>query len=410
MKMAVIGVLILVQLVDFFLKYLNYKNRNAPILENVRDIYDAETYAKQQLYSMERLKLSIISGLSSLGIIIALLAFNVHSNLFDYMGQFTSNIYLKTYFMFGVSWLIQLPIRILFDTIGTFKIEAKYGFNKTSAKTFIADIIKDAVFNGIVISLGLMTMFMWLHGLMGNMVFIVFFFILVVFITIFVFFNSLLMRITYKFTPLEDGTLKDKIVAVSKAENFPVKRVFVVDFSRRSTKSNAFFTGFGRNKTIGIADNLIANFTEDEVLGVVAHEIGHAKGRHILKMAPMQFLMFGAIMTLAFFVVNSHAIAEAFGFVEINPGFGLFIVMLLFAPIQMLLGIPMMFISRINEYEADRYEVKHVGSEVAISAMKKLYRQNFGNLTPHPWVVKLTFSHPTASQRIFAMAATKSEK
>lgn len=407
MKTAVIAIVVLVQAFDFFLKYLNYRNRNAPLPENVRDVYDEETYKKQSAYAMENLKLGVVSGICMLAVTVTLLAFNVYSGLYYFIAGFTESAYLRVYFMFASAWLIALPVSLVFEAIGTFKIEAKYGFNKTSAKTFIADIVKSALLNGVLINLGLLSLFMMLHGILGNMVFIAFFFVLAGFIMIYIFFSSLFIRIFNKLTPMEEGSLKDKVVALCKEIGYPVKRIFVIDGSRRSTKANAFATGFGKGRTIALYDTLIEKFTEDEVLCVTAHELGHAKKRHILKMMPFFLIGFVMLLALAYFVVNSEAVALAFGFTEINPAFGMFIMMVIFSPIMLLFMIPLTAFMRRNEFEADSFEVKYVGKDPAISAMKKIGRVNYANLTPHPLVVKLTYSHPPIDQRIRAMEECK---
>ena len=402
-KLAVILILVAMQLFDFFLKYLNYRHRHTPLPENVKDIFDPETYAKRNAYEMEHVRLSIVSGLCNLGLTVAILAFNLHSGLFEFIGRFTGNMYLQVYFMFAVVWLIGLPVSATFDAIGTFKIEAKYGFNKSSVGTFLCDILKGAIVGGVIIGLGLLSLFLFLHGILGNGVFIAFIFVAAVFVIIMMFLSPLLIRIFNKLTPLEDGPLKDRVMALSREAEFPIKRIYVVDGSRRTTKSNAFLVGLGKSRTVGLYDNLINDFTEDEVIFVLAHEIGHAKKKHMRRRLPLIFLNFLPILALAFFVVNAEGISLAFGFNELNVAFGLFICMILAGPVIMLLQWPSNTLSRIHEYEGDAFGVQFTGSEPGISAMKKLGRLNFANLTPHPFVVRIGYSHPPLSDRIAAM-------
>ena len=402
-KLAVILILVAMQLFDFFLKYLNYRNRHAPVPESVKDIFDPETYTKRSAYEMEHVRLSIVSGLVSLSFTIAILAFNIHSGLFDFIGRHTGNMYLQVYFMFAVIWLIGLPINAIFDAIGTFKIEAKYGFNKSSVGTFLGDILKSAIVEGVIFNLGLLSLFLLLHNLLGNGVFIAFIFVAAAIVVALLFLSPLLIRVFNKLTPLEDGPLKDRVMALSREADFPIKRIFVVDGSKRTTKSNAFLTGFGKSRTVGLYDNLIKDFTEDEVMFVLAHEIGHNKKKHVRRRIPLIFLNFMPILTLAFFVVNWEAISLAFGFYELNVAFGLFIGMILSGPFLMLLQWPSNALSRIHEYEADAYGVKFTGVEPGISSMKKLGQLNFSNLTPHPFVVRVGYSHPPLCQRIAAM-------
>ncbi|MCL2379070.1 MAG: M48 family metallopeptidase [Defluviitaleaceae bacterium] len=406
-KIAVILILVAMQLFDFFLKFLNYRHRHTPLPENVKDVFDPETYAKRNSYEMEHVRHSIISGLVDLGFIAVVLAFNVHSSLFAFIGRYTGNMYLQVYFMFAVIWLVGLPIDAAFAAIGTFKIEAKYGFNKSSVGTFLGDIAKSVIVEGVIFNLGLLSLFLLLHNILGNGVFIAFIFVVAALAVILIFISPLLIRIFNKLTPLEDGPLKERVMALSNDADFPVKRVFVVDGSRRTTKANAFLSGLGKSRTIGLYDNLINDFTEDEVIFVLGHEIGHAKKKHIRRRLPLIILNFLPVLALAFFVVNSEAISLAFGFYELNVAFGLFIGMILSGPIIVLLQWPSNVLSRIHEYEADAFGVKFTGSEHGISAMKKLGRLSYENLNPHPFVVRVGYSHPPLSQRIGAMEKIK---
>jgi len=407
-KMAVILMLVAMQLFDFFLKYLNYRNRNAPVPESVKDVFDPETYTKRSAYEMEHVRLSIISGLYSLGLIAAILMLNVHSSLFNFIGNHTGNMYLQVYFMFAVIWLIDLPMSAIFGAVKTFKIEAKYGFNKSSVGTFVSDIFKDALIYDVIFNMGLLSLFLLLYNILGNGVFIASIFVLAAMIIIFIFLNPLLVRVFNKLTPLEDGPLKDRVMALSREANFPIRRIFSVDASRRTTKPNAFFTGFGKSRIVGLYDNLISDFTEDEVIFILAHEIGHAKGKHILKNIPLMLLSFLPILLLAYFVVNSEVVSSAFGFYELNAAFGLYIGVMLAMPLFMLLRWPSNVLSRMYEYEADAFGIKLAGAAPGISSMKKAGRLIYANLTPHPFVVRMTYSHPPLSDRIAAMEKLRS--
>ncbi|MCL2405235.1 MAG: M48 family metallopeptidase [Defluviitaleaceae bacterium] len=408
-KVAVIIIMVAMQLFDFFLKYLNYTNRNTPLPENVKDIFDPETYAKRSAYEMEHVRLSIVSGLCNLVLIAAILGFNVHSSFFNFMGQHTGNLYLQVYFMFAMTWLIGLPLSAIFDAIKTFKIEAKYGFNKSSVGTFLGDIIKDAIINGII-GLGLMSLFILIHGILGNGVFVAFIFVVAAFIVIFIFIRPVTIRIFNKLTPLEEGPLKERVMALSREADFPVMRVYSVDGSKRTTKANAFFSGLGKSRFIGLYDNLINDYSEDEVIYVLGHEIGHAKKKHIRRRLPLMLLVALPILALAYFVVNTESVSLAFGFYELNVAFGLYIGMALAAPFIMFLQWPFTALSRKHEYEADAYGIQFTGSEPGITAMKKMSRLNYANLTPHPFVVTMTYSHPPISQRIAAMEALKAQE
>jgi len=402
MKIIIIAIFLLMELFGFLLEFLNYKNRNAPLPENVKDVYDQETYTKQKAYEMDNLKLNIISSICGLGIMLAVLVFNLHSVFFNLLN--IESIYLRVYFMFAMVALISLPLGILFGAIKTFKIEAKYGFNKSTVGTFIGDIVKQQLIMGIVV-LGLISLFMLLHGALGNWVFLIFFFVLAAIMIFVMFFMHFFSKIFNKFTPIEEGSLKDKIDALAKRTGFPVKRIFSMNASKRSTKQNAYVTGFGRNRTIVLYDTLIDKMTEDEVVSVLAHEIGHAKKRHVLFSIPISFSIVALLLLAGFFVVNQVDISTAFGFAELNIAFNLFVLIIFASPVLILIQIPRCIISRAFEYAADAYETRFAGKKTAISALKKLYREDYGNLTPHPFVVLIRHSHPTLTQRIGAIEA-----
>ena len=409
-KIAVILIMVAMQLFDFFLKYLNYRNRNTPVPESVRDVYDPETYTKRNAYEMEHVWLSIVSGLFNLALTVAILAFNAHSGFFNFIELHVGSIYLQVYFMFAMVWLIELPFSAIFGAIGTFKIEAKYGFNKSSVGTFLGDMVKETILSDIIISLGLLSLFMLLHGILGNGVFIAFILVVAVVMVIIRFLNPLIVRVFYKLTPLEDGSLKDRVMALSCEADFPIKRVYMVDGSKRTTKANAFFTGLGKSRIIGLYDNLINEFTEDEVIYVLAHEIGHAKKKHMRRTLPLSLFSFLPMLAMAFFVVNAESVSLAFGFYELNVAFGLFIGMALAMPFFVFLRWPSSALSRRHEYEADAYGVQFTGVEPAVSALKKLGRLAFSNLTPHPFVVSMTYSHPPINQRIETLEALRIER
>ena len=405
MKLLVILIAIVCTCFQFYLKYLNYKNRNQPVPDNVKDVFDAETYQKRFDYEMENTRHGIFSGLCSLILGTVFLATNFHSYLFAKGGLIfdNENVYLLTFFMFGITMLFGLVIGTAFDAYDTFKIEAKYGFNKTTVGTFITDAIKDLIINTIIVTGGLLALFMWIYNMLGNLVFPIFVGVMILFILLVQFIGIYIMKLFNKFTPLEDGSLKDKIISLTERTNYPIKRVFVMDASKRSTKINAFFTGYGKNKTIALYDTTIEKLTEDEIISVLAHEIGHAKKKHVWKQMPFTYLTFAILFLFSYFIFSQADVSQAFGFTELNVGFTLMICLTLFTPAFIFLNLPSSMISRKHEYEADAYAAEYAGKEATISADKKLAKENYSNLVPHPFVVKMTYSHPTISQRIEAI-------
>lgn len=399
MKLAVITIFLLTQLFSFLLKYLNYRNRNATVPQNVSDIYDNETYIKRNAYEMEKLKISIISGVCALLIDSAFLIFNGFSFLFNFIADYTANIYLQSLFVFGSVLVFSGIIEKAFGAYETFNIESRYGFNKTSVKTFAADTAKTFIISTVVAS-GLFFLFLYLYTAYGNRVFIVFYVLIIVIIIFMVFTNHFFSKLFNKFTQLEDGALKDRINKLASEAGFPVRQILVMNASKRSSKLNAYFTGFGSNKRIVLYDTLLEKMSDDEVLAVLAHEIGHAKYRHLLKKIPVRFVVIAVYAFLAQFLVGRESISLAFGFLELNVAFGVYIFFITITPIAVVLSIPNNYISRSYERAGDRFAAQFCGKDNIISALKKLARENYSSLTPHPFVVLMHYTHPPLSQRI----------
>jgi len=399
MKIAILCVCLVIAGFGFLLEMLTYSHRNKPLPANVKDVFDDAAYKKNQAYGMEQLRFSMISGLIGTAISLVILIFNVHNVLFEFISSYTANIYLTGIFILLAPIFFSMVIQRLLGIYDTFSIEKRYGFNKTKPATFIIDTIKFGLIM-LVLASGLLSLFLFLYGTMGDWVFLVFFFVLLAVQLFFAFISPFLIRLFNKLTPLEDGELKDKIKELAYKTGYQIKDIYVVNASKRSTKLNAFATGFGKTKTIGLYDTLIEKLSVDEVIAVLAHEIGHIKKNHILKSMPLSLLQLVLIMTASFFIVARPEVSQAFGFTDTNPVFGIYVMFILLSPILMLLNIPANIQSRKHEYEADAFEKEMTSGDAAVSALKKLYREDLGNLTPHPFVVMLEHSHPTLTQRV----------
>jgi len=402
MRIIIIAIFLATTAFGFLLKYLTYSRRNAPLPENVRDVYDEESYKKTQSYQMEKIKFSAVGGVIGMVVTLLYLMMNFHHALFIYVIEYTGNIYLTSLFIVAVPLIISGIISAIVDTYDTFVIEARYGFNKTTAVTYVTDLIKGFLIGAIVLG-GLLSLFLFMYGRIGDGVFLAFFFVLAAFSLFVNFISPLLIRIFYKLTPLEDGELKQKIEQLARKTGYRLKGIYMVNASKRSTKLNAFASGFGKTKTIGLFDTLLEKMTDDEIVSVLAHEIGHAKKHHILKMMPLGLLVYGIVSLAAYFIVTLPRVSQAFGFTDVNLAFGIYVMLIMISPLLLILQIPSNALSRKYEYEADKFEQNESGKEVFISALKKLYRESFGNLTPHPFVVMMEHSHPPLSQRISAL-------
>jgi len=406
MKIIIIGIFLISTAFGFFLKFLTYSRRNAPLPENVRDVFDEETYKKNQEYEMENLRFSIVSGIIGTIYALLILVFNVHHHLYDWINLHTSNIYLTSLFIMGVPIGVGTVIGIFTDIYDTFVIEEKYGFNKYTAGRYAWDTVKEILL-AIIIGGGLFVLFLWLYEVFGNGVFIAFFVVLLAFQMILRFLSPFLLRLFYKLTPLEDGSLKDKVQDLAEKTGYKFKAIYVVDASKKSTKLNAFAAGYGKTKTIGLFDTLIEKMSEDEVIAVLAHEIGHAKKGHILTSAPLGFLSLAIVMAAAFFVVTMPSVSQSFGFANVNIAFGIYILFIMVEPLMVLMQIPTAALSRKHEYEADAVGRELAGKNAMISSLKTIYRESFGNLTPHPFVVMMKYSHPPLSERVQAIEKGK---
>ena len=402
MRILIIAIILAITLFEFFMKYLTYSRRNAPLPENVRDVYDETEYKRNQSYKMDNLRFSIVAGLISLALSLLVLLLNIHHRLYEFIISYTTNLYLTGFFILLVPMIAITVVGTLLSIYDTFVIEERYGFNKTTPKTFVLDFFKELLLMLILVGV-LLSLFFLLYDTLGNWVFLAFFFVLIAFQLFMLFLSPLLIRIFYKLTPLEDGELKDRIQKLADETGYKLKGIYMVDASKRSTKLNAFASGFGKTKTIGLFDTLLEKMTDDEVLFILGHEIGHAKKQHILKTTPLGLLNFALLLVVAFFVITLPETSQAFGFADVNLAFGIYVLFIVVSPLFLLLQIPGKILSRKFEYEADAFGSKSSSKEAGISSLKKLYREDLGNLTPHPFVVMIESSHPPLHQRVSAL-------
>ncbi len=398
-KIVVIAAAVLVWLWQLFLARLSMRSKDRPIPETVRDVYDGETYRRRILYSAEKNRLGMWKATAGFAVDLAFLVFNVYA---AFAGLFDPDPWRQ---MFGVMllYLIGSLVSIPFDWYDTMRIEQKYGFNRTKAGTFVADRVKELVLRfGLLLGLG--SMLMGLHRSFGDWMILLFAAFATLILLFFAFIYPLFTKLFNKFKPLEDGELKDRLTALLQKNGYRVRAIRVMDASRRSTKANAYFAGFGRMKTIVLYDTLLEIMTTDEIVAVFAHELGHGLHRDTLRNQILLFFEMLIIGVLAWGILKLPALFAAFGFPEINYGFALIVIFS--AGVELLwplMGLVGNRFSRRAEYRADAHAVKEGCGEALISALKKLARQNFSDLSPSPLLVVLTYSHPTLAQRIEAI-------
>ena len=394
-----LAIMILVFLYQLGLRYLEWRSHKNPVPDSVKDVYDGETYQKWRAYHKEKCRLGLgksVVGFAAEFCLMALCAYAA------FAGLFPEGIWAQ---MFAVLLLSALSdvVTLPFAYYDTMVIEEKYGFNRSSKKTFWLDRVKEFVI-GLALMVAIGSILLWLHQWLGDGMIIAFAAALTALILGISFLYPFFSRIFNKFTPLEDGELKDKLTALLEKNGYRVRAIQVMDASRRSTKSNAYFTGFGKMKTIVLFDTLVSAMTPDEICAVFAHEMGHGLHKDTLKNQILSGVQMLAIAFLAWLTVRTPEIFTAFRFSDVNYGFALMLIM----SVEMALFTPLFSLfanwhSRRAEYRADEQAVREGYGGALASALKKLSRENFADLAPDPLLVKLEYSHPTLSQRLEAI-------
>ena len=391
-------------LLDIFTDIFNLNAISESIPDEFKDVYDSEKYAQSQRYLKENTRFGFIqSGISFCLTIpfIVLGGFNYLDVLIRGMGY--SNLITGGIYMFTLVMVLQL-IGLPFSLYSTFVIEEKYGFNKTTIKTFVLDLLKSTLLS-IVIMLPVLCALLWFFEFMGDYAWLICWGFLVAVQLILTFIApTFIMPLFNKFVPLEEGELKELIQSYADKYKFGLDGVFTMDGSKRSTKSNAFFTGFGKFRRIVLFDTLIEKHTPKELLVVLAHEMGHFKKHHIKFHLLFSFLSTGVMFYILSFFINNVDLAAAFQMEQVSIYTSLIFFGFLMSPLQMCLGVVTNIISRKNEFEADAFAVETTEmKEEMISALKKLSVDNLSNLTPHRLKVFFDYSHPPVLKRIEAL-------
>lgn len=398
-KFFIVISFILKTIYKFFLTFLNIKGANRNLPENVKDIYDEKEFNKWKSYNKENIKLGILENIFDFILNFCLLSFNIYA-IFFYL--FNVNDYYRYFWLIIILSIISNFLSIPFDYYDTFFIEEKYGMNKTTKKTFILDKVKSFILE-IILSFLLIFIIKYLYDKFGNrgtILIIVSIVGLMLLITISI---MQILKLFNKFTPLEDGELKDKLISLCEKHGIKVKKIVVKNASLRTTKSNAFCTGLGKTKTISLDDNLLKNFSNEEILAVFAHEEAHAKFKHLFKTLPFTIINIAFMIVLFIIILNFEKISLAFGFKEMNYYISFLVLELIIWPFEIFINFLGNYLSRKHEYEADNFAVNEGYGEFLISALKKLHKESLSNINPHPVIVKLNYSHPTLSERITAI-------
>ncbi len=401
----IIAIVIIELIYDLTLSFLNIRASKNEIPEVLCGLYDDAQYARQQAYFRDNKRIGFISTMVSTLFVLMVFAFGGFGWLDSLVSEWTDSQIIRSLCFFAllgaVGWVVSLPI----DLYDTFVIEQRYGFNTTTWRTYILDTLKNL---GITTLLGggVLALVVWIYGMWPQWFWIIAWATTTLITTVLQYFYSvLLVPLFNKQTPLPEGELRTAIEEFARKVDFNLKNIYVIDGSRRSTHANAYFTGFGRQKRVVLYDTLIEQLTTDEIVGVLAHEIGHYKHHHIL-----QSMLAGAITSLVTFYLlglclDSAPLAQAAGCEEASFYVNLTIFSLLYTPLSMLLGVVSSIRSRHNERQADHFAKMHGVGESEASALKKMSAKSLANLTPHPVVVFTSYSHPTLAERVTALMA-----
>ncbi len=393
---------------DFFLNlfadFLNLKNLSGELPEEFKDVYDRETYKKSQDYTRVNTIFGIFISCFNLTVILVFWFAGGFNFLDSVVRDWNFHPIWSGLTFIGILILLKTLLSLPFSIISTFLIEERFGFNKTTTSTYVFDLLKKfaltILFGAPLLACILaffqyVGVFAWLYCWIATSLFILF----IHFIA-----PTWIMPLFNKFNPLGDGELRNRIMTYVESVHFLISDVFIMDGSKRSSKSNAFFTGFGRNKRIVLYDTLVEKHTVPELVAVLAHEIGHYKKKHILQGIIISVLHTGVMFFLLSVFLTNEGLFKAFYMEKVSVYAGFVFFGMLYTPIELVLSIFMNMLSRKNEYQADRFASKTIENpETMVNALKTLSVDNLSNLMPHALYVFLHYSHPPVLKRIEAI-------
>jgi len=396
----IISIILLDFVIDKFIDHLNAKHFDDAIPDELEDVYNKEEYIKSQAYKKENHQFSLVTSTFTLLLTLCFFVFEGFAWVDGFARSLSSNEISIALIFFGVIMIGSDIINTPFSFYHTFVIEEKYGFNKTSKRLFLVDKLK-GWFLSAIIGGGILAIIIWFYEKTGDLFWIytwLFMGLFTIFMTMF--YSSLIVPLFNKQTPLEEGTLKESIHSFSEKVGFTLNNIYVIDGSKRSTKANAYFSGFGAKKRIVLYDTLINELNTNEIVAVLAHEIGHYKKKHVMINMFASLLLTGFTLFIFSLLIDNAILSEALSVEMPSFHIGLITFGILYSPISELTGILMNYMSRRFEYQADDYaKVKFNGKDL-VSSLKKLSRNSLSNLTPHKANVFMHYSHPTLLQRV----------
>lgn len=405
----ILGIVVTDYAIDQLLDYLNYKHSKTALPDKLKDLYDEEEYIRSQKYQKAKSRFGFLTSAFSTLLTILVLSFGGFGWLDGFLRGYVEDPILLSLAFFGVLFVLSDIVNTPFSYYSIFVIEEKFGFNKTTLKTFIVDKFKGYLLT-VVIGGILGYALLWIVHQLGANFWLYALALVAAFMLIMnLFYTSLILPLFNKLKPLEEGELKDKIMSYAQVVSFPLDNIFVIDGSKRSTKANAFFSGVGKKKKIVLYDTLIEKHSHEELVAVLAHEVGHFKKKHIVLSLVLSVLQMAVTFYVLSLFVFSENLSVALGGSEMAIHLNFIAFGLLYTPISRLTGLFMNALSRKNEFEADAYAVNTYAGEPLMEALKKLSVSTLTNLAPHPAYVFAHYSHPPLLQRLNAMEALAKE-
>ncbi len=396
----IIIILTLDYLLERYLDFLNSRARTHSIPQELSGIYEQDRYVKSQEYEKVNQQFSLITSSISFLLTICLLVFGVFGYLDNLVRGISENAVIMALLFFGIFGFIADVFSTPFSLYKTFVIEERFGFNKTTVKTFILDKLKTWML-GLFIGGGLISLIVWIYANTGSYFWIIAWLALSVFsVFITMFYTSLIVPLFNKLQALGDGELKTEIEAFAQKTGFAISGIQVMDGSKRSQKANAYFSGLGPRKRIVLFDTLIKDHPKEELIAILAHEIGHYKKKHTITGMLISFAESAVMLFILGIFIGHPALSMALGAKVVSFHMGVLAFGLLYSPVSMALGLLTNYVSRKNEYQADRFAGENYNPEALQTALKNLSANHLSNLTPHPAYVFFYYSHPTLLQRV----------
>ena len=395
-----ITILLIKFVIDSVLNHLNAKHFNDTLPNDISDVYEINEYQQSQSYKKTNHNFSKITSLFSLITTLLFFFFNGFSIVDEIARGFSNNIIIITLIFFGIIIIGSDIISIPFSLYKTFVIEEKFGFNKSTKKLFFLDKIKGLLMT-IILGGSILSIITWFYEFTGNY-FWIYTWLLITTFSVFLnmFYSKLIVPLFNEQTILEEGDLKNEIVKYVNSVGFKANNIYVLNGSKRSTKANAYFSGFGNQKRITLYDTLINDLENDEIVAVLAHEVGHYKRKHILYNLTLSIILTGFALFVLSLFIKTPLLSLALGVSHPSFHIGLIAFGILYSPVSQILGVFMNYMSRKFEYQADNYAKNTFSASPLISSLKKLSKNSLSNLTPHYLYVFFHFSHPTLLERI----------